>query len=587
MKKGTHPLLVLLFLALLGAPAIYHRASGPAPVDGDALGRHGFALAESAAAAGLKFKHASAMLDAKLAHIMPQVAALGAGLAVGDFDRDGWIDVYVTNSAEGSQNALFRNRGDGTFEDVAARMGVADLNRKGQGCSTGAIWGDVDGDGFEDLLVYKYGPPELYRNQAGKGFQRIAKPGLPTWVNANSAVWLDYDRDGKLDLFLAGYFDERLDLWDLKTTRMMPDSFEYATNGGRKYLLRGKGDGTFEDVTQAMGIDSRRWALAVTSADFFNTGYPDLFIANDYGVSELWQNQAGKGFRDVGRDVGVARAPKSGMNAACGDVFNQGRLAVYVSNISEEGVLIQGNNLWVPRLAKGQLTFENLARVTGVELGGWSFGAQFGDLDNDGAMDLYLVNGYVSADPKQSYWYDFSKVAGGHGSIINDAANWPPMNGRSLSGYQAKKVWKNDGTGHFTEVAQQVGVTDRYDGRAVVLADFGNRGVLDALVANQNGPLLYYRNTVKPGGKWLQLRLAGQASNRTAIGSKVTVSWAGKTQVQEVHGGSGFASQSDRRLHFGLGANPGAVSVSIRWPSGKVQELKDVALDRLHEVKEP
>src|SRR5271165_6466608 len=197
------------------------------------------------------------------------------------------------------------------------------------------------------------------------------------------------------------------------------------------------------------------------------------------------------------------------MNASFGDILNQGHYAVYVSNISEEGVLIQGNNLWVPKedTAGDKLQFENLARDFGVEIGGWSFGAQFGDLNNDGTLDLYLTNGYVSLDRNRSYWYDFSKIAGGHSAIINDAKNWPAMEGRSLSGYQTKHVWLNDGSGKFVDVAQAVGVTDTYDGRAVALADLWNQGVLDVIVANERGPLLIYKNTVIPENKWVEFEL--------------------------------------------------------------------------------
>src|SRR5262249_46492015 len=163
--------------------------------------------------------------------------------------------IYVINSAEGSKNRLYRNLGvdkDGKplgFEDVAEKLGVADLNQTGTGACMGAVWGDFDNDGYEDLFVYKWGRPELFHNDKGKGFTRVEGAGLPKWVNANSAVWLDYDCDGHLDLFIAGYWPDNLDLWDLKNTKIMPESFEYAKNGGHKHLLRNKGDGTFEDVT--------------------------------------------------------------------------------------------------------------------------------------------------------------------------------------------------------------------------------------------------------------------------------------------------------------------------------------------------
>ena len=434
---------------------------------------------------------------------------------------------------------------------------MADVNRAETGVSMGAVWGDYDNDGFEDLFLYKWGRPELFHNDAGRSFTRVTeRAGLPAWVNANTAIWFDYDRDGRLDIFLGGYYPEDVDLWRLKTTKIMPESFEYARNGGRKYILRGRGDGSFEDTTARLGVDTHRWALASGAADLRGTGYPDLFIANDYGVAELFINEGGKSFRNVGEQTGVGFAPKSGMNVAFGDILNQGQFAIYISNISEEGVLIQGNNLWVPRegTAGDSLKYDNLARDMGVELGGWSWGAQFGDLNNDGALDLYLANGYVSLEKGANYWYDYSKIAGGNSSIISDAANWPPMNGRSLSGYQQKRVWVNDGAGKFNDVAQAVGATDTSDGRSVVLADLWNRGVLDVVVANQRGPLLVYKNTAAPENGWVGFELEGAESNRSAVGAQVRVYWGGgREQVQEVSGGNGFCAQNQRPLHFGLG----------------------------------
>jgi hypothetical protein len=567
-----------------------HEATGTAHEPAAVMARYGFFFQEVAKAAGIEFRHQAPRLDPQLEHIMPQVASMGAAVSIVDVDRDGWQDLYVTNSREGSHNRLYRNRGDGTFQDVAADMGVADVNQPGTGVSMGAVWGDYDNDGYEDLFLYKWGRPELFRSERGLRLVRVTEhAGLPSWVNANTAIWLDYDRDGLLDLFIGGYYAEDVNLWQLTTTRMMPDSFEYAKNGGRKYLLRNCGDGRFEDVTEKLGITSRRWALAATAADLRGTGYPDLFIANDYGVSELYVNEGGTRFREVGKQTGVGFAPKSGMNAAVGDIFNQGQFAIYVTNISEEGILLQGNNLWVPKAgtAGESLRYDNLARAMGVELGGWSFGAQFGDLNNDGYLDLYLTNGYISADRDRSYWYDFSKVAGGNTTIIADAQNWPPMDGRSLSGYQQKRVWINDGAGQFFDVAQVVGVTDIYDGRAVALADLWNRGVLDVVVANQQGPLLLYKNTVAPDHQWIAFDLEGRASNHSAIGAQVRLFWKGHEQVQEVSGGSGFAAQNQRRVHFGLGKQPHVDQAIIRWPSGKVQTLTAPQVGKVHRVQEP
>jgi len=614
MRPYLRLVLTVVFIGLLATPVLirrYKASQVPATpaAAADARARYGFAFTESAKASGIDFVHEGPTLDPKLAHIMPQVASMGAAVSIVDVDADGHPDIYVTNSREGSKNRLYRNKGDGTFEEVAGRLGLADVNQAGTGVSMGAVWGDYDNDGFEDLALSKWGRPELFHNDGGKAFTRVTdQAGLPKWANINSAVWFDYDRDGRLDLFMGGYFSEKVDLWHLETTKMMPESFEYANNGGRKWLFHNLGGGKFEEVSAQVGLTSNRWALAAVAADLRGTGYPDLFIANDYGVSELFVNDNGR-FHEAGKDSGVGYAPKSGMNASVGDVLNQGTFAIYVSNISEEGILIQGNNLWVPQPAAADAPagavprYENLATAMGIALGGWSFGAQFGDLNNDGNQDLYLVNGYVSASKTDSYWYDYSKVAGGHEVVISDAANWPSMGTRSLAGYQAKRVWINDGSGKFVDVAPMVGVTDRHDGRAVALGDFADRGVLDAVVANHRGPLLLYKNDVAKDRGWIAFDLTGRCqsdaepartcSNRSAIGARVTVHWNGQQQVQEVSGGSGFCAQNQRRLHFGLGPmTPGQGSgkvekVTVRWPSGKISEMAAPEANRVHAIKEP
>jgi len=504
-----------------------------------------------------------------------------------DFDKDGWNDFYLTNSGENSSNALYRNNGDGTFKDVAKELGIADVNRRETGVSMGAVWGDFDNDGFEDLLIYKWGKTQLFKNNQGESFANV-DAGFPGWANINSGIWFDYDRDGKLDIFLGGYFPESLNLWNLETTRIMPESFEYAKNGGRKYLYHNLGDGKFEEVSRQLGVDTSRWALAIGAADLTGNGFPDLFIANDYGVSELFFNDGGKRFVDVSEKSGVGFAPKSGMNASFGDVLNDGKLSIYVSNISEQGILLQGNNLWMPRTSTGgaDLKFDNLAKDFGVDFGGWSWGAQFGDLNNDGNLDLFLTNGYVSADKKTNYWYDFAKVTVGNNTIIGDAANWSPMEGRSLSGYQQKKVWLNDGAGKFNEVAQIIGVNETYDGRAVAFVDLWNRGVLDVIVASQKAPVLIYKNSVANENNWIDFELEGTESNKSAIGTQIRVFWNNGQQLQEIQGGSGFCAQNQRRLHFGIGRANSIEKVEIRWASGKTQNIKQLKLNKLYKIKE-
>lgn len=593
MKHLRKISLVLFFVSLLATPLIIKRwnkgEQSNTGVDKEtALKRYGFYFEEVSKQSGVDFTHTPPKLDSKLEHIMPQIAGMGAAVSIVDYNRDGWQDIYVTNSSEGTNNSLFRNNTDGTFTDVASEMGIANVNNIETGVSMGAVWGDYDNDGYEDLFLYKWGKPVLFHNNAGKSFTRIEQTSFPAWVNANTAIWFDYDRDGLLDIFLGGYFPENVNLWKLETTRMMPESFEYAKNGGRKYLFHNLGDGKFEEVSERVGINTRRWALAAGAVDLRGTGYPDLFIANDYGVAELFFNDSGKRFIEAGEKTGVGFAPKSGMNVSFGDVLNRGQFGIYVSNISEEGILLQGNNLWIPRVGtKGEnLKYDNLAHDMNVEFGGWSWGAQFGDLNNDGNLDLFLTNGFISLDKSANYWYDYSKITVGNNSIIGDAANWPPMNNRSLGGYQQKRVWINDGAGKFNEVAQSVGVRETFDGRSVVLVDLWNRGVLDVIVANQRAPLLIYKNTVATENKWIDFELEGAVNNKSAIGTQVSVFWNSGQQIQEVSGGIGFCSQNQRRLHFGLGKTEKIEKVLIRWASGKTQTIENPELNKVHKIKE-
>jgi hypothetical protein len=352
--------------------------------------------------------------------------------------------------------------------------------------------------------------------------------------------------------------------------------------------LRNRGDGTFEDVTEKVGIASKRWTLAVAAADLRGTGYPDIVLANDYGVNEYFANHEGKKFVETGKENGIGDQSKSGMSASFGDIFNQGRFAIYVSNITEPGILQQWNNLWVPERAdQGKMPrYKNLAQELGVARGGWSWGAQFGDLNNDGRVDLFLTNGYISAHRNHTYWHDYSLIAGAFKDIISDAANWPEMKGRSLGGYQPNCLWLNKGGG-FDDIAMSVGAGKIHDGRAVALVDLWNRGVLDVVLANQKGPLLVYKNTVATDNDWIQFELKGTQSNRSAIGAQVTLYWNDQVQVQEVSGGSGYASQNQRRVHFGLSKNAKIDRAEIRWPGGKTQTVTAPAPRQLHKIVEP
>ena len=544
----------------------------------------GFVLRDETRAAGISFLHRRPTFDPKIANVEPHVAALGAGVSVADFDGDGWPDLYFTNSRFGAPNALYRNKHDGTFEDVAATAGLADLNRPGEGVSMGGVWGDFDNDGREDLLVYRYGYLALYRNVDGTRFQDVTEAaGLRRWVNSNSAIWLDYDRDGLLDLYITAYFRDDVDLWHLATTRIMHNSFEFATNGGKNLLFHNLGGGKFEDVTDRMGVGGNRWTLAAASADFNGDGWPDIYVANDYGPEELYLNDHGKRFALT--TAGLESESKSGMSVALGDAFNRGRLDAFVTNISERGYLFQNNNLRLNQMADAH-RFRNVAEGA-IADAGWAWGAQFGDLNNDGANELFVANGFISGDRGKSYWYAMSKIAGANGRLFEDASSWPAFGNASLSGYERSRVYINRGVAGWIDVAQTVGALDEYDGRAVALADLSNRGALDVVVANQNQPALLYRDYPDSSNHWIAFTLVGTRSNRSAIGAEVVLEAGDLTQRRIIDGGSGFASQNDRRLHFGLGHHEWVDRVTIHWPSGLTQYLERPAINQFVTVIEP
>src|ERR1041384_6489287 len=553
-------------------------------------------LREDARATGIDFVHHAATLDPKLDRIPAPVAALGSCVSVSDVNNDGWPDLYFTSSRFGTNNALFINQHDGSFKDVATDAGVAALNKPGEGVSMGAVWGDYDNDGNEDLFVYKWAYPQLLHNVGNGKFEDVTeRAGLRRWMNPNSRGSIAFDRAGLLGLYVTGYFRSDIDFWHLKTTRIMQESWEFAANGGKNLLFKNLGNGKFQDVTDSLGVGSTRWTLAAASADFNDDGWPDIYLANDYGPEELFINHQGKRFERL--SAGLGDDSKSGMAVALGDVYNRDRHDVFVTNISEKGFLFQGNNLRLNFL-KELGRFDEVAKGP-VADAGWAWGAQFGDLNNDGLLDLVVANGFISADSAHDYWYAMSKIAGAQGNIFEDAKNWPPIGSASLSGYERSRVLLNRGQAGFVDVAPEAGVTDLLDGRAVAMADLWNRGVLDVVMANEKARALIYKNDLprsspSPDGRggqgvrthWIELKLVGTRSNRSAIGAEVTADFGPSHQRQVVDGGSGFCSQNDRRLHFGLG-NQSLAKITIRWPSGTEQVLTGLAVDQLHVVTEP
>ncbi len=549
---------------------------------------------EVAAAAGIQHRHQKPVLDRKLDNVMSWVTSVGAAAAAADYDRDGKVDFFLTNSAKGAPNFLYRNLGNGTFQEVGRQAGVAAWNND-QGVGMHAVWGDVDNDGWSDLFVVRWGRNILFRNRGNGTFEDVTArlfrraDGTPgtDWKNGNGAVFFDYDLDGRLDLYVANYFAD-FDLWHLNTTRVMHDSFETARNGGRNQLFHQQPDGRFVEVAKQAGVDDSGWTLAVAAGDLDNDGWPDLYSANDFGTDQLFINRRDGTFANTSAEA-LGVDTKKGMNADFGDFNNDGWLDIYVTNITTREYLWEGNMLWLNLGVDGagHVSFSDVAAETGTADGGWGWGAKFFDADNDGDLDLYAANGFISNGPG-NYWYDLASW-----TVLDqdpaEAKNWPTIGDRSFSGFEKKRFWINEDGATFSERATEAGLASDRDARGMVILDYDDDGDLDVLLANQGQPAQLFKNQGTRGHHWLGVRLVADPATgitRDAIGARVTIETASGKQMRERDGGNGFAGQSDPRLHFGLGKDSRITKLTVRWPDGGIEELRDVAVDRWLEIRQ-
>jgi hypothetical protein len=538
-----------------------------------------------AARSGIKFRNYPPVFDPKIRHVNALWANFISPAAVGDFDGDGRDDILFLASRPGQANALYRNRGGMSFEDVTKGSGLEQLNDADNACTV-ALWFDYDNDGRLDLFVGRFGRSLLFHNRGGGTFEDVtAASGLGrARRNVMAAVAFDYDNNGTLDLLVGGFFADDADLFDLKTTRILPNDGHRADNGGSKALFRNDGRGVFMDVTAEAGISDTGFTTALGHADYDNDGWQDFYVANDFGTDRLFRNRGDGTFEDVTANaIGFDR--KKGMNVDFGDYNNDGLLDLYVTNITEPWFR-ECNMLW---LNTGDRMFVDVSQETRTCDTGWGWGAKFFDEDNDGLLDLYVANGFITGSAEGyeadvEHWQ--SATDRNRALDLSDASLWPAVGGKSFAGHERNCLFRNLGDHVFRNVAAEMSADDMRDGRGVAVADFDDDGAVDVLVTNSNAPPALYRNTPAPGRHWIEFKLTGTRSNRFAVGARVRVVSGQRSQIREVNCGNGYQSQSTFRLHFGLGAAQQVDLVEVRWPGGVVETLKDVAADQLLQIVE-
>lgn len=504
------------------------------------------------------------------------VESTGSGVAILDYDRDGWPDIFLVNGSTlpgqkmnpAPTSHLLHNNHDGTFTDVTAKAGLISV-----GWGQGACVGDYDNDGYDDLYVTGYGKGRLFHNQGDGTFKEVAEQA---GVAGSGKEWgtgcafVDYDRDGKLDLAVANYVHFDLAntpapgqmagcIWKGVPVMCGPRGLDHSPN----ILYHNLGNGKFEDVSVSSGFQktSAHYCFSVTTLDYNDDGWPDLYVACDSTPAILYRNNHNGTFTDVGADSGVAfnedGREQAGMGSTAGDYDGDGRLDLFKTNFSDDTSTLYRNN------GDGTFTDTTFTAGLGINADALGWGAAFADVDNDGWPDLLVANGHV-----------YPEVDSAHlGSNFREP----------------RFLYYNLGNGHFKDLSSSSGpgFTVPESSRGLAVADLFNDGRLEAVVNNLSDLPMLLVNTAKNQNHWLGLHLVGTVSNRDAIGARVTVQGTKRAWVDEVRSGSSYNSSNDLRLHFGLGQENRVVSLLVRWPSG-VRENFDPppGVDRFVEMVE-
>ena len=502
------------------------------------------------------------------------IETTGTGVALLDFDGDGWLDIFIVNGTtmdavrgKGTPSSLYRNNHDGTFTNVAAQAGITDV-----GWGQGACVGDYDNDGKEDVFVTYYGKNRLYHNLGSGKFEEVAeRSGAAgdgkTW--STGCAFVDYDRDGRLDIAIATYVD-----FDVKTAPVAGQTANCMWKGApvmcgprglkpaKNILLHNLGNGKFEDVsarsrfTEAQG----HYCFSVSSFDYDDDGWPDIYVACDSTPSILYHNQHDGTFKDVALVTGTAYnedgREQAGMGTAIGDFDNDGRLDIFRTNFSDDTSTLYHNN------GDGSFTDRTFAAGIGLNTKYLGWGAAWIDYDNNGWRDLLLVNGHV----------------------------YPEVDTYKLgSNYREPKVlYRNNGNGTLTDISSTSGpaITTATSARGLAVGDLWNDGRMSGVVSNMGALPNLLVNQTKNSNHWIAFKTVGTKSNRDGIGARITVKTAKQSYVDEVRSGSSYDSNNDMRPHFGLGAETAIEYVEVRWPSGLVERFPGPPADKIHTLRE-
>jgi Flp pilus assembly protein TadD/peroxiredoxin len=532
------------------------------------------------------------------------------GVAAGDFDNDGFDDFYVCQPA-GLPNRLYRNRGDGTFEDVTEKAGVGVLDN-----TACALFADFDNRGLQDLLVVCGTGPLLFLNQGNGTFAikrdafKFAGPPQGTFTHAAIA---DYDRDGRLDVYFCTYmYYLGLDQYHY------PIPYYDARNGPPNCLLHNEGNGTFVERTEAAGlnVDNDRYSFACAWGDSNSNGLPDLCVVNDFGSSQLYRNNGDGTFTVVSKQAHIEEVG-AGMSCCWSDFDNDGHQDIYIPSMWEaagqriaeqkqfhekapENIRAlyrrhaRGNALY---RNQGDGTFQNVGQQAGVEMGRWSWSSDFWDFDHDGYSDLYVANGYISGtehdDLASFFWRQVvAKSSEDATASLAYEHGWNAINelirsDNTWHGYARNVLFANNRDGTFSEVSGPAGLDFIEDSRSFALADLDHDGRLEVILRNRNAPQLrILHNVMKDIGSSIAFRLRGHKSNRDAIGTAITLETGNLRQTKYLQAGSGFLAQHSKEVFFGVGRPEGTIRATVRWPSGLSQEFEHLPVNHRIEIEE-